>query len=293
MDGDDPIRNQLATLTNEKDRAVVDGIFIMDGHANSPDYVDRIGAAAVVTNFAHIRNCVIQNNTAEADGGGLYLKPFALVSGTIIKNNTAETGGGIYVEKPPTTINPDSLARVYASTICENTARLSAGGMWFDNTYVFVNSTALWHNEANDNANISGVFSRSSDETDYPLSFCAVESRRLEGQGNVELSPTETEGVRWDRQDPFNAILYYPIEMSSTLSRAGMTYKQWYNNMSKFTTLDSIDIAGVSRTKWLSDGSERGYAWGSDILVTKNNDFIEIRFGARLRMEDRYARNEE
>ena len=112
----------------------------------------------------------------------------------------------------------------------------------------------------------------------FPV-FCAVESRRLEGQGNVELSPTETEGVRWDRQDPFNAILYYPIEMSSTLSRAGMTYKQWYNNMSKFTTLDSIDIAGVSRTKWLSDGSERGYAWGSDILVTKNNDFIEI--GAR------------
>ena len=281
MDGDDPIRNQLATLTDEKDRAVVDGIFIMDGHANSPEYVDRIGAAAVVTNFAHIRNCVIQNNTAEANGGGLYLKPFALVSGTIIKNNTAETGGGIYVETPPTTINPDSLARVYASTICENTARLSAGGMWFDNTYVFVNSTALWHNEANDNANISGVFSRTSEDTDYPLSFCAVESRRLEGQGNVELSPTETEGVRWDRKDPFNAILYYPIEMSSTLSRAGMTYNQWYHTMSTFTTLDSIDIAGVSRTKWTSPGTNvpRGYAWDSDTLVTKNNDFIEI--GAR------------
>ena len=153
--------------------------------------------------------------------------------------------------------------------------------MWFDNTYVFVNSTALWHNEANDNANISGVFSRTSDDTDYPLSFCAVESRRLEGQGNVELSPTETEGVRWDRKDPFNAILYYPIEMSSTLSRAGMTYNQWYHTMSTFTTLDSIDIAGVSRTKWTSPGTNvpRGYAWDSDTLVTKNNDFIEI--GAR------------
>ena len=153
--------------------------------------------------------------------------------------------------------------------------------MWFDNTYVFVNSTALWHNEANDNANISGVFSRSSDETDYPLSFCAVESRRLEGQGNVELSPTETEGVRWDRQDPFNAILYYPIEMSSTLSRAGMTYTEWRKTMGTFKTLDSVDIAGVSRTKWTSPGTNvpRGYAWGSDTLVTKNNDFIEI--GAR------------
>ena len=277
-DGDEPVRNQLAFMKAEKDRAVVDGLFIMDGHANSPDLADRIGAAAVVTNYAHIRNCVIQENTAEAYGGGLYLKPFALVSGTIIKHNTAETGGGIYVEAPAS-LNLDSLARIFSSTVCENTARATAGGMWFDNTYARVNSTALWHNQANDYANISGVFSRSSEETDYPLTFCAVESRRLEGQGNVELSPKETEGVRWDRQDPFNDILYYPIEMSSTLSRAGMTYNQWYNTMRIFTTLDSVDIAGVSRTKWNSDGSARNYAWGSDTLVTKNNDFIEI--GAR------------
>ena len=273
-----PVRNQLASLTDERHRAVLDGLFIMDGHANSPDLPDRIGAAAVVTDYAHIRNCVIQDNTAEGFGGGLYLKPKALVSGTIIKNNTAETGGGIYIEKP-VSLNLDSLAHVFSSTICENTARTTAGGMYFDNTYARVNSTALWHNQANDYANISGVFSRSSDETDYPLNFCAVESRRLEGQGNVELSPKETEGVRWDRQDPFDAILYYPIEMSSTLSRAGMTYNEWRKTMGIFKTLDSVDIAGVSRTKWLSDGSERGYAWTTDTLVTKNNDFIEI--GAR------------
>ena len=279
-DGDEPVRNQLAFMKAEKDRAVVDGLFIMDGHANSPDMADRIGAAAVVTNYAHIRNCVIQENTAEEYGGGLYLKPYALVSGTIIKNNTAETGGGIYIEAPAS-LNLDSLARVFSSTICENTARSTAGGMWFDNTYARVNSTALWHNQANDYANISGVFSRSSEGTDYPLTFCAVESRRLEGQGNVELSPKETEGVRWDRQDPFNDILYYPIEMSSTLSRAGMTYNEWRKTMGIFTTLDSVDIAGVSRTKWTSPGTNvpRGYAWGSDTLVTKNNDFIEI--GAR------------
>ena len=275
-----PVRNQLASLKDERHRAVLDGLFIMDGHANSPDMPDRIGAAAVVTDYAHIRNCVIQDNTAEGFGGGLYLKPKALVSGTIIKNNTAETGGGVYIEAP-VSLNLDSLAHVFSSTICENTARTTAGGMYFDNTYARVNSTALWHNQANDYANISGVFSRSSDETDYPLNFCAVESRRLEGQGNVELSPKETEGVRWDRQDPFDAILYYPIEMSSTLSRAGMTYNEWRKTMGIFKTLDSVDIAGVSRTKWKSPGTNvpRGYAWGSDTLVTKNNDFIEI--GAR------------
>ncbi len=272
------ITSQLEFMHDEKDRAVLDGIFIQDGYANSPDQEDQIGAGAVVTDFAHIRNCVIQDNQAMEKGGGLYLKPNALVSGTIIKRNTAKLGGGIYVEAPATG-RTDSLAHIFSTTICQNTGTASAGGMWFDNTYVRVNSTVLWHNMASDNANVSGLFSRSDENTDYPFNFCAVESRRLEGQGNLELSPTETEGVRWDRNDPFDAILYYPIEMSSTLARAGMTYNEWRKNMRTYTTLDSIDIAGVSRMRWTSDGSPRGFAWKEDTLVTKNNDMIEI--GAR------------
>lgn len=272
------IINQLEFMHDEKDRAVLDGIFIQDGYANSPDPEDQIGAGAVVTDFAHIRNCVIQDNQAMEKGGGLYLKPNALVSGTIIKRNTAKLGGGVYVEAPATRTT-DSLAHIFSTTICQNTGTASAGGMWFDNTYVRVNSTVLWHNMASDNANVSGLFSRSDVNTDYPFNFCAVESRRLEGQGNLELSPTETEGVRWDRNDPFDAILYYPIEMSSTLARAGMTYNEWRKTMAIYHTLDSIDIAGVSRMRWISDGSERGFAWKKDTLVTKNNDMIEI--GAR------------
>ena len=284
--GKKQITDQLAVLTDEKHRAVLDGLFIMDGEANSSDPENQIGAGAVVTGFAHVRNCVVQNNTALGNGGGLYLKPLALVSGTIIKNNTASIGGGVYIEAPVVDDVPkkDSIrnarvARIFTTTICENSATTSAGGMWFDNTYARVNSTALWHNAANDNANVSGAFNRSDVNTDYPFNFCAVESRRLEGQGNLELSPRETEGVRWDRQDPFDAILYYPIEMSSTLSRAGMTYREWERMMGIYKTLEAFDIAGVSRMGWTSDGSERRYAWGSDTLVTKNNDFIEI--GAR------------
>ncbi len=284
---------QLTILTDEKDRAVVDGIFIEDGYANSPDEEDKIGAGAIVTEFAHIRNCVVQNNTAVTNGGGLYLKPNALVSGTIIKKNQAETGGGIYIEAPKSS-NSDSLAHVYTSTVCENQASASAGGIWFENTYARVNSTVVWRNTANDNANVSGNFGRSDDGTDYPFSFCAIESRRLEGQGNIELSPNIGEGVRWDDSDPFRAILYYPLEMSSTLSRAGMTYKEWQNTVNRYKTLDSIDIAGVSRVQWWSNGEPRGYVWGSDTLVTKNNDFIEI--GARalnktfkINVDERYV----
>ncbi len=284
-----PVTNQLAVLKDAKDRAVLDGLFIEDGYANASDDEGRIGGAAVVTDFAHVRNCVIRNNAALGEGGGLYLKPFALISGCIIRDNTANIGGGIYVEAPEKP-NNDSLAFIYASTICANSATASAGGIWFANTYVRVNSTALWNNEANDNANVAGVFSRSSTETDYPFKFCAVESRRLEGQANLELSPRETEGVRWDRDDPFlkNDIQYYPIEMSSTLSRAGMTYHDWKLALATFPTLDTIDIAGVSRLSWKATGEERGYAWGSDKLITKDNDFIEI--GARA-INKNYAIN--
>ena len=263
----------------ETHRAVVDGIFIEDGYANAPDDEDRIGGGAVVTDFAHIRNCIVQNNEAEDYGGGLYLKPGALVSGTILKMNTADVGGGVYIE-PPANGNVDSLAHVYTTTICQNTAHSTAGGMWFDNTYARVNSTVLWHNSANDYANVSGNFSRTSANTDYPFTYCAVESRRLEGQGNIELSARETEGVRWDISDPFSSLLYYPIVMSSTLARAGVTYSEWRRTMERYATLDSIDIAGVSRMQWTHTiGDYRGFAWGSDSLVTKNNDFIEI--GAR------------
>ena len=287
--------NQLAAFSALSDaeahRAVVDGLFIEDGLANSPDEDDRMGGAAVVPSYAHISNCVVQNNEAIGQGGGLYLKPGALVSGTILRNNTADMGGGMYIEAPS---DPDSLAHVFATTICENNASTTAGGMWFSNTYARVSSTVIWNNAANDFANVSGSFNRTDAASGYPFSFCAIESRRVEGQGNVELSPRETEGVRWDRQDPFDAVLYYPVEMSSTLSRAGMTYSEWNKARSKYTTLDTIDIAGVNRTRWTVPHVERGFKWGEDTLVVKNNDFIEI--GARalnknfeINVDERYV----
>ena len=280
--------NQLDSICPAKDaevhRAVIDGLFIEDGYANAPDENDCIGGGAVVTDFAHVRNCVVQNNEASENGGGLYLKPNALVSGTIIKKNIAGTGGGMYIESPnqvDSRVAPktDSLAHVFATTICHNSATQSAGGMWFQNTDARVNSTVLWQNTANDNANVAGNFTRTGDDTEYPFAFCAVESRRLEGQGNIELSPKNEEGVRWDEQDPFNAILYYPIEMSSTLAHSGMSYIEWDRTLNRYATMDTTDIAGVSRKRWITTGKPRGFAWGSDVLVTKNNDCVEI--GAR------------
>jgi len=263
-----------AEFYTEENRAVIDGIYLTDGEANSPDFDDRIGGAAVVTDFAHVRNCIVANNTAEGYGGGLYLKPGALVSGTIVKNNSATIGGGIYVEQPLTT--ETDTAYVISTTVCDNFANTRAGGLWFDSS-VRINSCAFWHNTANDNANIAGQFALTA--AGYPVVYSGVEVNKLEGQGNIELSAIESEGVRWSHQDPFDKMVYYPIEMSSTLARAGMTYDAWKELKKTFITLDSTDIAGVSRLSWNINGYKRSAVWDNDTLACKYNDLIEM--GAR------------
>lgn len=267
----------------ETHRAVVDGCFIVNGEAKSPDEDDSRGGGAVVTDFAHIRNCVVHNNTANGSGGGLYLMPGALVSGTILKNNSADIGGGIYIEEPAAGSGLP-YAHIFSSTICHNSAATRAGGIYFE-TNLRANSVAIWKNSANDFANVAGTFTMNGvgDDINYPFVNCGVEVRRIEGQGNVELSAVETEGVRWDHSEAFleEGVQYYPIEMSSTLARAGMKYSEFRLLKSIYTTLDTTDIAGVSRLQWSIPGIERWPVgtWGGATLVCKDNDFIEI--GAR------------
>ena len=79
-----------------------------------------------MTDFAHVRNCVIQDNNASGCGGGLYLNSRALVSGCIIKNNKAKYGAGIYVFEPSSDAGDATSIKTYAhvlsSTIANNTA---------------------------------------------------------------------------------------------------------------------------------------------------------------------------
>lgn len=87
-------------------RAVIDGIYVQGGRADiaierlgSSNVLNpnRYGGAAIVKDYAHIRNCVLEDNRAYY-GGALALMPGAIVSGTLIKGNSATEGGGaIYV----------------------------------------------------------------------------------------------------------------------------------------------------------------------------------------------------
>ena len=292
--------DQLAeAFTEEKDRAVLDGLFIQEGKAIGTDDANRYGAGAVVTEFAHIRNCIVMDNEASNYGGGLYLKPRALVSGSIIKENTAKQGGGIYVEKP---VNDgrDNNVRLYTSTVIRNTASSTGGGVYFssDKPNLVANSTAFWLNTANDLANVAGnlegqAVEGSTTEAVYAFNYCGIESTRVPGINNIELPTSDDDGVRWDHSDRYEnwsttgIIQYVPITMSSILARAGMTYDVYEALCSNYPTLDLQDMTGLYRLKYDEDIAKDNGTWedgntkeDSKGRVYKDNTFMEI--GARV-----------
>ena len=309
MDGDNQVHGQLAYLADadtylsegtdaEKtawvngNRAVLDGLFIENGFANGTTDEERRGAGAVVTDYAHIRNCVVQNNEAGGMGGGLYLEPAALVSGCIVKNNSAYIGGGIYVQDPVgSEPNAGTYVHVFSTTVVGNNAETTAGGLWFDMN-LRANSSAFWMNRANDLNNIAGILNTDESQIadNYPLNYCGVESRRVNGVNNIELPVAESEGVRWDHLEPHEQeihalsggtdIVYYPITLSSVLGRSGMTYAAYEELRKVYPTLELTDIAGLKRMAHPAEDYITLATGATFTRVKKDNAFIEM--GARV-----------
>ncbi len=211
------------------DRAVVDGIFITGGNADaqvsnvasSNANINQYGGAALVTDYAHVRNCVLRGNSATY-GGALALTHNALVSGCLIDQNTADYGGAIYMFENGTVLSDGTkidttpngtavdgrMAHVYTSTIVNNTANNQGGGIWFgqneDDINIRVNSSVIWQNSSATQANVSGLYNptKAAGNTQttqefFPFSYCAVQNLRLSGVNNLQLGNLNTAGSRF------------------------------------------------------------------------------------------------
>ncbi len=216
-----------------KDRAVVDGIHIIGGQADleasgtdgSQVNINRYGGAAIVTDYAHVRNCIVRDNEG-VYGGALALTHGALVTGCLIDRNTAEQGGAIYVFKNGTvlsdgtrveTVNDEydpetnntetrydlNMPRILSTTIVNNRADVQGGGVWFEDNARF-NSVVVWHNECPDQANVRGLYNvtRPSGQpymtTEYyPFNFSAVQDITPSGINNVSASGENKKSMRF------------------------------------------------------------------------------------------------
>ncbi len=297
----DPASSTASEKLNVQARAILDGLFIEDGDASGEIVVtgekyreqntQRYGGAAIVTNFAHVRNCILKNNQAAYGGGALFLEEGALVSGCVMEDNTAEWGGAVYVKqnsdagfKPTEWENIVRFAHLYSCTIVKNQAHDAGGGLWFNNN-LRVNSSVVWQNTGNNSANVCGQtdpYSTSAETKTsiyYPFTYSAIENLRAPGMNNISVHTEDSKGVRFDlTNDP-----YYYLHRHSVLARAGMDAKT-YNELRTvdktvaaekyfyYPTLETHDLAGNPRTTYNLDGE------GNDITAT-DKDFIEI--GAR------------
>ena len=244
-------------------KAALDGLHITGGMANGINDDDRRGGAAIVTDYAHVRNCIVKDNYAVDEGGAFYMKPNSLISGTLLKGNSTDgAGGAIFVEEPTTeqkAANSNAYARLFTSTIVNNSAE-QGGGIGFE-TNLRANSVVVWSNDANAQANVSGQLDPFSTQVsttqtveDYPMSFCAVENLRVAGINNLSVESNANDGVRFADED------YYALKAVSVLGRAGMRYQYYETLMSTYPSLSKLDFADVDR-------------------INQGNNFIDI--GAR------------
>lgn len=267
-------------VNNLFSRSLINGCYIENGQADGVLPENQRGGAAVVTGFADISNCVIQNNSASGYGGGLYVEPSGIVSGCILQDNKAAYGAGIAIAEPD---NPslDTWAILAYNTIVYNTATVNGGGIFF-NTNLRSIGNVVWMNKSNDQSDIAGVVNvdASQDVWNFPVNYTAVTNVREAGVNNISVNSQPDEGVRW-QADKLKTVTreyqYYALQKSSVLTRAALPYTTMRNMIRFFPGIDSVDISGVKRMAQ-TDAKQFAYD-GTTELVVKDNVTTDI--GAR------------
>ncbi len=298
---------------NVTDRAVIDGIYITSGNANLKSSasgsqtlnIHSYGGAAIVTDYAHVRNCIVQGNQG-VYGGALALTHKALVSGCLIEKNTADYGGAIYVFEEGATLSDGTkidsrneyyqevstdfdhrydlnMPHVFSTTIVNNKANVQGGGVWFGTSVpnVRFNSSVVWQNDCQDQANVSGLFQITRPDGStyttteyYPFNYCGVQNIQASGLNNVMLNTDNNLGVRFqkaggDANDlavkneeaegfaKFDDFGNYNLTNYSVMVHGGMPLEN-YQSLQERYKLSETDFLNKNRLVTLSDAEGGG-----------------------------------
>lgn len=139
----------------------LDGVTVQGGYAQGntglDDFKTDRGAGVYMDGAnAYLSNCIVRENYATGNGGGVYLKNGRVQTSLIYNNNADADGGAVYVE---------NRGLVYRSMLTNNSALNGAG------VYLYNGAEA------------------SSDDPDHPeyliLSTCVVSNNTVRGNGAV------------------------------------------------------------------------------------------------------------
>lgn len=144
----------------------LDGVTIQGGYAQGgtglDDFkTDRGGGVYMDGANAYLSNCIVKENYATGNGGGVYLKDGRVMTSFIYNNNADADGGAVYV---------DDAGLVLRSMLSNNSALNGAG--------------AYLHNGTGNNG--TGNDETGNDHPEYLiLSTCVVSNNTMTGNGAV------------------------------------------------------------------------------------------------------------
>lgn len=233
---------------NDK-KSIIDGIYLIDGKATSMagnGNPNTRGGGAVVTSWAHVRNCVVARCEA-IEGGGLYVLPGGIVSGSLIMDNTAENGAGVYADN--INAGKDSRAHMVSCTVTDNTASSIGGGLFLEDGAMMVTNSILWGNTAPSDKNISGVLTEALEDdvwssvehgisAFYPVNHSFVETYEM--PSNFENTTMES------NEDLYFASSSRLLKAYSPLIKHGMD-TEYQDAMASRLGISSVDMQGIPR----------------------------------------------
>ena len=191
-----------------------DGFIIQNGRTES----GQLGAGACLLANSRMQNCIIRNNQASDNGGGIYASHATVVNCEVV-GNRASQGGGIYSD----------ASQVLNTTIVNNTATSRGGGLYAvtsddDNTNLI-----LWGNSA------------PNDEQYYnaSLTYSAIQGSSIGGTGNIALNE-ENDGEGAGNYVRFIAPEFGIYQLQASSAVVGM-------GDNTVTSLPSMDLAGHDR----------------------------------------------
>lgn len=252
---------------------VIDGLTLTGGSATSMagagDSRTR-GGGAIVPAGAHVRNCIVENCTAE-QGGGLYVMAGATVSGTVVYDNTAAQGAGIYADNEGA--DADSRAHLISCTVTDNTATTAGGGLYLEDGALMALNSVVWGNTAPSDKNVSGVVTQTFEDklwqtvfaasrlTEfYPFNYCYVETYEMP-------SNFENTAMTGD-EDTYFATVDRTLKAYSPLVKHGVE-TTYFQALQTEAGVAATDLAGTSREQ---QGNERldvgAYAFEGGVMPT-------------------------
>ena len=251
---------------NFKYTTVLDGVTIKGGAANGgeglADFATDKGGGVYMGLNATLQNSVITENTAEDNGGGVFVNAGRVVSCLIYNNSATANGGGVFVS---------GAGLVNRSMVTENSAKNGAGVYLDKNSaeypeeYLILSTSVISNNTALENGavycNAGGVLLQNTIvNNDCPSSVDASNPTSSETAGlYINKYAYVINSVLWNNLINSNNVPMYALG-------ASVDNVRFYNNAISGTSNAVWNNIYQTSTLKLSDDNASAVAIGPDFM---------------------------